>query len=106
MQADEPAYGLFSSDRLGRVPGSCYLALGDGAKAEAILEHTTRSLQGRHKSKAIILGNLALAHLRQRDVEHAATVLHRAIDLLEVSRGGGGLNVVFTAVHELRIAEC
>ena len=102
MQADDPAYGLFSSDRLERVRGSCYLALGDGAKAGPILERTAGSLQGRHKSKAIILGNLALAHLRQRDVEHAAAVLHRAIDLLEVSRGGGGLNVVFTAVRELR----
>jgi len=28
-------------------------------------------------------------------------VLHRAIDLLEVSRGGGGLNVVSAAVREL-----
>src|SRR5215216_25647 len=58
-------------------------------------------LRGRHKSKAIVLGNLALAHVRQRDVEQAATVLHRAIDLLEVSRGGGGLNVVSAAVREL-----
>ena len=52
--------------------------------------------------KAIILGNLALAHVRQHDIEQAATVLHRAIDLLEVSRGGGGLNVVSAAVRELR----
>jgi tetratricopeptide (TPR) repeat protein len=102
MQPADPAYGLFSFDRLGRVRGSCYLALGDGAKAEPILEITARSLQGRHKSKAIVLGNLALAHIRQRDVEQAAAVLHRAIDLLEVSRGGGGLNVVFAAVRELR----
>jgi hypothetical protein len=29
-------------------------------------------------------------------------VLHRAIDLLEVSRGGGGLNVVSAAIRELR----
>jgi hypothetical protein len=28
-------------------------------------------------------------------------VLHRAIDLLEVSRGGGGLNLVSAAVREL-----
>jgi len=48
------------------------------------------------------LGNLALAHVHQRDIEQAATVLHRAIDLLEVSRGGGGLNVVSAAVRELR----
>jgi tetratricopeptide (TPR) repeat protein len=102
MQPADPGYGLFSADRLGRVRGSCYLALGDGAKAAPILESTAHSLQGRHKSKAIVLGNLALAHIRQRDVEHAATVLHRAIDLLEVSRGGGGLNVVFAAVRELR----
>jgi hypothetical protein len=102
LQPADPSYGLFSSDRLGRVRGSCYLALGDGAKAAPILESTARSLHGRHKSKAIVLGNLALAHIRQRDVEHAATVLHRAIDLLEVSRGGGGLNVVFAAVRELR----
>jgi tetratricopeptide (TPR) repeat protein len=90
LQAADPAYGLFSSDRLGRVRGSCYLALGDGAKAQAILESTARRLQGRHKSKAIILGNLALAHIGQRDVDQAVAVLHRAIDLLEISRGGAG----------------
>jgi hypothetical protein len=107
MRTADPAHGLLSADRLGRIQGSCYLALGDSAKAESILEGTAlegtaRRLQGRHKSKAIILGNLALAHVRQREVEQAATVLHRAIDLLEVSRGGGGLNVVSTAVGELR----
>jgi tetratricopeptide (TPR) repeat protein len=102
MRTADPAHGLLSADRLGRMQGSCYLALGDSAKAESILEGTARRLQGRHKSKAIILGNLALAHVRQRDLEQATTVLHRAIDLLEVSRGGGGLNVVSTAVRELR----
>jgi tetratricopeptide (TPR) repeat protein len=101
MQLADPAYGLFSSDRLGRVRGACYLALGDTAKAVPILESTARSLQGRHKSKAIILGNLALAHIGERDVDQAAAVLHRAIDLLEISRGGGGLNVVSAAVREL-----
>jgi tetratricopeptide (TPR) repeat protein len=102
MRTADPAHGLLSYDRLGRIQGSCYLALGDSAKAGSILERTARRLQGRHKSKAIVLGNLALAHVRQRDVEQAATVLHRAIDLLEVSRGGGGLNVVSAAVRELR----
>jgi tetratricopeptide (TPR) repeat protein len=102
MRVADSAHALLSSDRLGRIQGSCYLALGDSAKAGSILESTARSLQGRHKSKAIVLGNLALAHVRQRDVEQAASVLHRAIDLLEVSRGGGGLNVVSAAVRELR----
>ena len=102
MQTTDPAHGLLSADRLGRIQGSCYLALGDSAKAGSILERTARRLHGRHKSKTIVLGNLALAHVRQRDVEQAATVLHRAIDLLEVSRGGGGLNVVSAAIRELR----
>ena len=102
LHAADPAHGLLSADRLGRIQGSCYLALGESAKAGPILESTARRLQGRHKSKAIILGNLALAHVRQRNVDQAATVLHRAIDLLEVSRGGGGINVVSGAVRELR----
>jgi tetratricopeptide (TPR) repeat protein len=102
MGPADPAHGLLSADRLGRIQGSCYLALGDSAKAGSILEGTARRLHGRHKSKAIILGNLALARVRQRDIDQATTVLHRAIDLLEVSRGGGGLNVVSTAVRELR----
>jgi tetratricopeptide (TPR) repeat protein len=101
MQTADPAHGLLSADRLGRIQGSCYLTLGDSTKARSILEGTARRLHGRHKSKAIVLGNLALAHVRQRDIEQAATVLHRAIDLLEVSRGGGGLNVVSAAVREL-----
>jgi hypothetical protein len=102
MRTAHPAHGLLSADRLGRIQGSCYLAVGDSAKGESILESTECRLQGRHKSKAIILGNLALAHVRQRDIDQAATVLHRAIDLLEVSRGGGGLNVVPATVCELR----
>jgi hypothetical protein len=56
MGAADPAHGLLSADRLGRIQGSCYLALGDSAKAGSILESTARRLQGRHKSKAIILG--------------------------------------------------
>jgi tetratricopeptide (TPR) repeat protein len=102
MQTADPAHGLLSADRLGRMQGACYLTLGDSAKAGSILENTARRLHGRHKSKAIILGNLALAHVHQRDIEQATTVLHRGIDLLEVSRGGGGLNVVSAAVRELR----
>jgi hypothetical protein len=57
MQITDPAHALLSSDRLGRIQGACYLALGDSAKARSILESTAHHLQGRHKSKAILLGN-------------------------------------------------
>src|SRR5829696_4049388 len=33
MRTADPANGLLSADRLGRIQGSCYLALGDSAKA-------------------------------------------------------------------------
>jgi hypothetical protein len=49
-----------------------------------------------------VLGNLALAGIRQRNVDSAVVRLHEAIDVVEVSRGGGGLNIVFTAARELR----
>lgn len=56
----------------------------------------------RKKATAIVLGNLALASIRQRHIDTAAGRLHQAIDVVEQTRGGGGLNVVFTAARELR----
>jgi hypothetical protein len=43
-----------------------------------------------------------LAHIRQEHLDAAAITLHQAIDVLETSRGGGGLNIVFSAGRELR----
>jgi hypothetical protein len=51
MGTADPAHSLLSADRLGRIQGACYLALGDSAKAGSILESTARRLQGRHKSR-------------------------------------------------------
>ena len=42
-----------------------------------------------------------LAYLRQRQLDAATATLHEAIDLLEASRGGDGLTVVFSAGREL-----
>jgi hypothetical protein len=55
----------------------------------------------RPKSRSLVLGNLALARLRQRQLDGATQTLHQAIDPLEQSRGGGGMTVVFGAVREL-----
>lgn len=96
----DPAYKDLSYDRIQRVRGSCYLSLGSATQAESVLGSIASRLSSRQKSKSIVLGNLALACIRQHDVEQAAAILHRAIDLLELTRGGGGLNVVFTAVRE------
>lgn len=85
-----------------RMAGSCYLFLGLPQKAEPILHGVAQSLASKKKSQSIVLGNLALAHTRQGELEAAAQALHRAIDALEDTRGGGGLNLAFEAGRELR----
>jgi hypothetical protein len=98
----DPASVLFCPSQHGRLSGSCFLFLGKPDKAELILDATRRILNDQKKSTAIVLGNLALAGIRQRNVDAAVVRLHEAIDVVEQNRGGGGLNVVFTAARELK----
>ena len=102
IQAGDPAIDLFSPTQPGRLAGSCYLFLGDAKTAAAILERTARELQDRSKAQAVVLGNLAIAHIRQGSRDAAVTTLHQAIDVTERNRGGGGLNVIFSGGRELR----
>lgn len=96
---DDPAALLCSPGQLGRLAGSCYLALGAPERAEPLPLRTASELQGRSKTRSLVLGNLALSHLRQRQLEAATATLHEAIGLPEESRGGGGMTVVFGATR-------
>ncbi|MYR40056.1 helix-turn-helix domain-containing protein [Streptomyces sp. SID4944] len=98
----DAAAELVSPTQFGRLAGSCYLSLGDHQRAESLLVSTAEKLRDRRKSRAIVLGNLTLAHIRQRDVDAAVDSLNEAIEELESTRGGGGLNIVFGAARELR----
>ncbi|MDT0489571.1 hypothetical protein RM717_03510 [Streptomyces griseus] len=93
---------LVSPTQFGRLAGSCYLSLGDHQRAESLLVSAAEKLRDRRKSRAIVLGNLTLAHIRQRDVDAAVVSLTEAIKELETTRGGGGMNIVFGAARELR----
>jgi hypothetical protein len=99
---DDPAGVLFCPSQYGRLAGSCHLHLGRPDRAEAILDATRQLLPGSRKAAAIVLGNLALASIRQSHIDAGAAHLHGAIDVIERTRAGGGLNVVFTAARELR----
>jgi transcriptional regulator with XRE-family HTH domain len=96
------ASDYYSPTQPGRLAGSCYLSLGLPKRAEELLADTAQALAGAQKVSALVLGNLGLAHIRQGQLEAAAPTLHTAIDVLERTRGGAGLNVVFAAGRELR----
>lgn len=93
---------LYSPNQFDRLAGSCYLSLGDYSRAQRMLDSAARRLTTRSKSGAIVLGNLSLSHLHQGDLDAATAALHRAIDTVEVTRGGGGLNVVASVGQQLR----
>ena len=99
--AADVAAGYYSITEYNRLAGSCYLFLGLPEAAEPILDRAAKSLAGT-KSHAIALGNLTLALIRQRKLRDAADAMHRTIDAVELTRGGGGLNLVFAAGRELR----
>ncbi len=102
INATDVALDLFSPTQPGRLAGSCYLFLDKAQQAQPILEATARELRDRSKSQAIVLGNLSLAYLRQGKLDEATAVLHQAIDVIELTWGGGGLNIVFGACRELQ----
>lgn len=101
IDGGDPGANFYSPTQFGRLAGSCYLFLGHPERAQPLLDATAKALHARHKTRSLVLGNLALAYLRQRQMEAATTTLHEAIDLLEGTRGGGGLTVVFAAGREL-----
>lgn len=102
ISAADPAIELFSPTQPGRLAGSCYLFLHDTKAAVAALEETARDLQDLSKAQGVVLGNLALAHIRRGNRDAAVARLHEAIDVAERNRGGGGLNVILAASRELR----
>ncbi|MFH8746072.1 helix-turn-helix transcriptional regulator [Streptomyces rimosus] len=98
----DAAHELFTPTHFGRLAGSCYLSLGDYGKAQRLLEDVASRMQGRRKSRAIVLGNLALTAIRLGDLETALGAFHDAVDELRGTRGGGGITLVFRAARELR----
>ncbi len=96
------AIDLYSPSQFGRLAGSCYLFLRRDDRADSILSAAAAADGLAPKSRAIVLANLGLARIRQRELDGAVTALHDAIDVVAETRGGGGLNLVFTAGRELR----
>ncbi|MFM9590276.1 helix-turn-helix transcriptional regulator [Streptomyces scabiei] len=100
--ADDVAAEYYTINEYNRLAGSCYLFLGLSARAEPVLRTTVRALGAKQKSQAIALGNLTLSLIRQRKLDEASATMHRTIDTVELTRGGGGLNLAFAAGRELR----
>jgi transcriptional regulator with XRE-family HTH domain len=99
--ADDVGAEFFSPSQFGRLSGSCYLFLNSPERAQVILEETAALLPDRPKTRSLVLGNLALSFIRQRQIDAATGTLMDAIDLIEDTRGGAGMSVVFSAGREL-----
>ncbi|WP_037719191.1 MULTISPECIES: helix-turn-helix transcriptional regulator [Actinomycetes] len=91
-----------SESKIDRMAGSCYVFLGLREPAEQHLVAAADALASKRKSQSIVFGNLALARVRAGEIDGAVDALNKAIDTLEVTRGGGGLNVAFGVGRELR----
>jgi transcriptional regulator with XRE-family HTH domain len=102
VDVDDVAAEYYTMNEFNRLAGSCYLYLDLPERAEPILRTTTRALAAKKKSQAIALANLTLSLIRQRKLDEAASTMHRTIDAVELTRGGGGLNLAFAAGRELR----
>ncbi|MBQ0900543.1 helix-turn-helix transcriptional regulator [Micromonospora sp. U21] len=102
VDADDPAVALFCPSHHARLAGSCWLFLGKPDAAISALETARHLVATSHKSTAVVLGNLALASILQRDVEAATSYLHQAVDVIERTRAGGGLTLAFAAARHLR----
>ncbi|HEV3169352.1 MAG TPA: helix-turn-helix transcriptional regulator [Actinocrinis sp.] len=96
------AAGSYTVDEFNRLAGSCYLFLGQPDRAEPVLRDTVSAHSGKTKRQAIALSNLTLSLVRQRKLDEASATMHKAIDAVERTRGGAGLNLVFSAGRELR----
>ena len=102
VDVDDVTAEYYTMNEFNRLAGSCYLYLDLPERAEPVLRTTVRALAAKKKSQAIALANLTLSLIRQRKLDEAASTMHRTIDTVELTRGGGGLNLVFAAGRELR----
>jgi hypothetical protein len=100
---DDPMLGVYREEQLGGFEGVCNLYIGDLAGARQALERTAERLGvGKEKNKSVVLGDLATAFIRQGEPEQGCGILHQAIDLVEVTRDGGGTRRAFGAGLQLR----
>lgn len=102
IRADDIAADYYTPNEFNRIAGSCFLFLDLPERAEPILRSSVSSLAAKKKSQTIALGNLTLSLIRQGKLDEAAATMHRTIDAAELTRGGGGLNLAFSAGRELR----
>jgi hypothetical protein len=59
-------------------------------------------MRDQSKAQAVVLGNLALALIRQGQLDEAAGRLHQAMGVIQLNWGAGGLNLSLSAAWELR----
>jgi hypothetical protein len=102
VTADDPMFAVFSREQLGGFVGACLLRLNDPTGAEAALQDSARRLgAGKEKHQSVILADLSTAFVLQDDPEQACAVLHKVIDLVELTGSAAGKRRAFAAGRQL-----
>ncbi|MFE0265766.1 helix-turn-helix domain-containing protein [Nocardiopsis alba] len=84
-----------------RIAGSVHLELERPGRAQHLLEQAVHVLADRPKTRGIALANLAMAHVRQQEVEGATLILHHAMDIAHTTHAGGATSLIANVVREL-----
>lgn len=101
IDTDDPGLSIYAPSVVARMTGSCLIRLGDyGAALSALAQAEQESPPA--KTRAMVVGNAALALALSGELDGAAERLSEAIDLIELTHGGGAFNIAFQvgrAIH-------
>ncbi len=96
-----PAWARFDESRLPALQGACYVRLEQPDLAEPILQRALQQGAKTSRRRAMILSDLALAALQQKDVEKACTYAEEVVSLAAQSSSSFLHTLVFKIQQQL-----
>lgn len=96
-----PAWVRFDNSRLPALQGACYVRLEQPGLAEPTLQQALQQSVKTSRRRAMILSDLALVALQQRDVEKACTYAEEVVTLTAHSASGFLRNSVLKLQQQL-----
>ncbi len=97
----KPAWIRFDGSRLPALQGACYVRLKQSDLAEQSLQQALQESAKTNRRRAMILSDLALVSIQQKDIEQACKYTEEAVTLTSDSGSGFLRNTVFKIQQQL-----